>query len=383
MSVFKRVALLGLAIGVGNQILRTRKVEFCGENPIEFLGLEGEAAKSPLNTVALHPEALSYLRQANDKYKEMSGAQFQEIPLNSAVRTAKKQAYLHVAWTWNEFFGGKVPKIYPADLPGNSVHQFGVAIDVDLKEDSSRIKRALKTAKWKDTKSHEPHHFEATSISDFKSYVKGKQDLVEEDRTAYSDSITEFFETRKIVERDWPKFLEEKRKAEPLLRQIDILEARIPRLQHRVRTARDRVRQLETALSRARQRQAAAERQYNSFRYTYCPNGASYNDCDHPDLKRRFLREKQTLADRVASLRNEARRLESELVRLRAAEQDAIADLNAVQGQIDILKARLEANHKMYFEMEREMASRCETMKRAANNLNSAIVRIENKLRSS
>jgi chromosome segregation ATPase len=289
--------------------------------------------------MSLSPQAQVAFGKANAAYIALMDKKYPQISITSGRRSVYTQAGLRERYTKYKMFGGK--KWDPADLPAESTHQYGVAVDVVNKDDEAKIGKALRDNGWKDPYANEPWHFDATATGDYADAQKIIQALAED----YSE---------------WGKTLEQVLKIEHAIpkrqQAVALLTNKASFAAQKARKARQdvmllqqRIRQTEGQIEGAKKAVATAAKEvddlfksYDGYTYTMCPNGHPFETCTHEDLKAAYVTEKarrealwREAKAKLAALSPELAGLQSRLISLNTR---LVADTGKAQQLADEAK---------------------------------------------
>jgi|GEM_PF-4368616 len=247
----------------------------------------------------LHAEAYTTYATANASYQQSPGHQFPYITINSGRRSVHEQARLYEAYLRYLVLGGAPAN--PANKPGQSKHEYGLAIDVVRGNDESRLSNALAAAGWTATVPDEGWHFEATSIPSWASIESAIQTTVTPLSDQYASFLSDHFHITKRHQDDMPHYVSEKNRVAQLERSIRAEEAAL-RLRAAELQRRDAYLRTELGSMQLEQQQInELVRRYNTMIFDRCPNGNTFEQCTHDDLKRQWLIEKNNLAQTISS----------------------------------------------------------------------------------
>lgn len=244
----------------------------------------------------LHSEAYSMYQDANTEYKG-SGGTYSFIKLTSGRRTVQKQVDLYKSYIeYLECGGRQVPR---ANHPGRSLHNFGMAIDVERGTDEQRLLTALTNNGWIAAIEDEGWHFEAQAAPSFtkvKDYIQREISPVS---TQIADAIVNavLFSCHLKKTDDEFGLLETRYKeADKEIRRslADIRKRRID-----LNAEAKRLNDEATAIGHERTAIAALRRKLNGMVYDRCPNGESYSNCTHENYKQEWNQDRQELANAI------------------------------------------------------------------------------------
>lgn len=299
----------------------------CGEISyfLEFTGctLKGESEIDCTECDSLHPEAKKLFEKAVAKYKEDNDRYYETICIHSGRRNSERQYHLYKAYKLYQRHGLGEQKI-PANPPGYSLHEYGVAIDIVRTNDIQRLKSALENSGWKQHSSpKEAHHFDATGIKGWKSVIDFKQKLFSKYKNIRPN-------TEKLVdmEVDVDAIADNKADLKSDIRSLERRKSNLNRLLDRLHSKQESlqsdIEDLEMNLRVANINATRARDRYQNFRYTYCPDGNSLPNCQSSAHQR--------YRDRYSEDR----------AQLRRAHTDAEADVREIVRAIDRAESNLD-----------------------------------------
>jgi uncharacterized small protein (DUF1192 family) len=253
----------------------------------------------------LAPGARLIYDNANEAYRQKEVREFNFISIRSGYRGIAEQADLYEAAIRVKYEGGSAN---PADPPGMSTHNHGVAIDA-VRGSDKQITEELKAAGWSLTHSNEPWHFDATSIAAWGA-VQKKIASVAPKAKELRPQLIEKYENRKKIRDKFPRLEADKKRLTDEQQRLDAekrrLEARAADLTSRQAALEAKRSAIEAETSRLAELQSEIAR----MRFDQCPNGQSFEACSHEDLKARWTSARnqkiQSYEQRSARLRGEA-----------------------------------------------------------------------------
>jgi hypothetical protein len=251
----------------------------------------------------LHAEAKALYGTANAAYRKMDGRKRDYIAITSGLRSTARQAELYIAYIAH-LYGG--PTASRANKPGASNHEYGLAIDVTRSLDEKRFQTALTEAGWTNDLADEGWHFDAVAIPAWSSFQKRIAQVLKDHSEPFAKDVADQFEFEKLIKEHTPKFNEAVARLARLQSEIAAAEQVLARDQSRLAAEQQ---QLRVEQSNLRSREAALEEKrasYQRLRFQ-CPNGRSFEQCDHDDLKRDFAQRRDRLRSELESMQNVVR----------------------------------------------------------------------------
>lgn len=278
----------------------------------------------------LFSEATILYKHANKAYRRIAERQFPYITIKSGRRSAIDQANLYVAYI-GSIYGD--PPANPANRPGTSKHEYGLAIDVVRGDDEANLRDSLLTTGWSLIREDEGWHFEARGVASWNRIISDVDAKVRPLSDHLAENVVQYYEYRKKVQDNEPKYRREQGR---LTGERAALTAARNELSGRQRQLNDRAAQLsaeQRSIEQERRNVSDLQSRINGMHYSYCPNGQSYDQCT---LKQKYDRERQLLIDeynrRAAALRNREKRLRQDQSKLQSDQgqyQRDLANFNA------------------------------------------------------
>jgi len=296
---------------------------------------------------ALHPEAYEAYQEANAEYQTAVDRVYEKICINSGKRTVVKQVELYRLYRLKSDFDIGDGK--PADNPGHSVHEYGIAIDIIRASDEDRLKAALENNGWKQhASSEEQHHYTAIGVPSWAT-INSKRDSVLAAHIGLKDKIVQRIQTGLDTDDAERKVVEARQK-------VGYARQDVAAHRQAYKTNSDLLDAEKSRLSAAEQQRdslqltlANAKSDLQGFVYTYCPNHQPYDQCDHEDLKARYRAERQGKADNIAHLQqnlavltNQISVSEQRVAQLQQRLADAQAELVASEQREAVAESALQ-----------------------------------------
>lgn len=117
----------------------------------------------------LHTRAQELFKEADKSYYSKTSGK--HLSIESGTRTVYKQADLYIGWRLGQ------PGYNPANIPGASIHNYGLAIDVQNARDETVI-AALSENGWTRTvMPAEPWHWEPSGTAEHKAALKKQEEM--------------------------------------------------------------------------------------------------------------------------------------------------------------------------------------------------------------
>ena len=121
------------------------------------------------NYDGLHPDAQAAFRTADEAYWNATSGR--HLQIESGFRTVYRQAELYACWQLGQ------PGCNPADIPGASIHNYGVAIDI-RDSGSPQVVAALDNNGWDRTHNPpEPWHWEPVGVAAHTAAVQRREEM--------------------------------------------------------------------------------------------------------------------------------------------------------------------------------------------------------------
>jgi ankyrin repeat protein len=293
----------------------------------------------------LHEEAYKLYQDANTAYQANGGGAFRFIRLSSGRRSVQMQVNLYRAYIRHRECNG--PAANAANRPGQSLHNFGMAIDIVRGNDEALLSNALSSNGWVAAVEDEGWHFEAQAAPSFSRILQHMQQVVAPLSQAIADAIVNEVLFRCYIERNKTAFrnLEQKfrqtaqelsRKQQALRRRRDALNREAIRLNREASS----IAQEESAIR-------ALRRQLNNMVYRGCPNHEPFDRCTHEVEKQRWLQEKE-------NLRNEIQSREASLSARKLAWQNGKAAWGTEDRQLRTDESQFRADEASFRRLKRD-----------------------------
>jgi hypothetical protein len=335
------------------------------EAPCEQPAQANEALAEDPEASRLHPQALALYRAANTLYQSYDSHKLPYIRINpnNGRRSPVRQAQLYEAYIFHAFYGG--PKAPRANQPGKSKHEYGFAMDVVRNIDAMRLSRALTASGWTQPVDDEGWHWEASDAQKYQalaSYIDKEMAPLSHE---FGLRLSSYYERR--------------RESLELIGDVEALRVSVSQFERRhdeERVALDTERsaiqregeRLATVMSQARDagvELARLETQRRNKRYTYCPNGNTYEACQHPDLKARYDREVRELDGAI--VRTRARQ-----AALTAEHERGVAALEQRQRDCDSREAKWRSASRELQKLQGELRTKERQLTRAKQAMQNA-----------
>ncbi len=326
-------------IGDGSQ-------EFDAES--QSLDLESLAGEYDTKADQLHSEAKHLYLDANKEYRKDANRKYPYIRINSGVRNTVRQAELYIAFLQSRYGGPAAPR---ANKPGKSNHEYGLAIDVIRKLDEARLKSALVSKAWKNDIADEGWHFDAAGIKSWSDLQKKITKIGTQYSNPFGTDVASQFEYEKLIKENYPKYQSEATR-------LQAEQQRLLEEQKRLNSELDRLKKQEVSINgeiEAVNREVASLKRLRTkiekFRYTYCPNGKTFENCNHVEQKRRYINERNAMVDeynrRARALANRSNNLKGRINRHKSESQRFNSDAARFKQEADQFKKDIESLNKL------------------------------------
>lgn len=323
--------------------------------------------------MALSVQAQQAFDEANAAYIALPGKLQPRITYRSERRDVFRQAQLREKYWKFKLFGGI--KANAADLPGESTHQYGVAIDVNIEGDPQRIGDSLRAHRWRDPYPKEPWHFDAVGTGDYATAIAIAGTL--------SPQYQDWGNTLDAVLRIEHRVEVAQKRIMPLTNQVNLADQRAKGAQQGLKLLMQQLRQLEFKVAQEEERVESAVREeqvryqaHAGYKFNMCPNGYPFEDCSHEPEKAAYLQERSrrydawkqaqakldALSPGLAALRNRLRSESAKLEPARARTQRLTDDAKRLAEQLRDLRQEIQANRSLAAERRRRMGTLLSTI---------------------
>jgi hypothetical protein len=303
---------------------------------ISEISVEGDPSKS-----TLHPDAEAAYDKANTAYIAVAAHFYKFIEINSGVRSTATQYKLYRRFVEYKFFGGVHSS--PANQPGSSNHEYGLAIDIIYREDESLLTASLESNGWKKHKNPlEPWHFDASKIDNFSEIQNKISEVKKLHSIKIVDSLFDRLNAEKTIENEIPayeansKYLEKRSK--------DLGQFKI-HLTTKHTTSLNLKKTLEKNVDNFREKikeLTVLKKSLTNFRYNYCPNGNKYSLCTHTDNKLKYTNERNKMISQYNEMSTQLKKERVDLVEEKSSLVSFIKDFTAENSRFKYEVGRLQ-----------------------------------------
>lgn len=306
--------------------------------------------------VELHGEAETAYDDANSEYLEADNHVYPYIKINSAVRSTVNQYHLYRKFIEHKDFGGEYSA--PANQPGSSNHEYGLAIDIFRKEDEYLLKKCLENNGWKQhSNTSEPWHYDATGIPGYSDI----QSKIAKVKSAYSlpivTALYERLNAEKTLDKDLPAYKVTRENIEKRSVSLKAFKQHLKTTQTSLKTRRQKLSDKANDFTIEIEKLKEQKRKISKFKYSYCPNGNAYSACAHLDQKRRYTEERNVL---ISAYNKTTIKLEKTRVYLVEEKSNLAADVKAfivensrLNSEVTRLRADIEKLAKFKTQLEK------------------------------
>lgn len=250
----------------------------------------------------LHVEAFNLYKKANSAYLSDPNHTEAYIDINNGngKRSVEKQKRLYEAFVQTlKDCGGtgrKPPGIHGANLPGNSLHQYGFAIDVIRNRDEKLIDKYLKANGWDPVHSKdEGWHFEAVSAPNYNRVKLEIKEKVYPVALKYGHAICSVFIHKKTITTGLTKYNNQRKLIITKRKELAIKKNDQRKKYLKLKKKHNVIQKQKGKLQNFQNKFRRLSKKIRTKRYTYCPNKKPFNQCNHRSLKKRYQQEKKSL----------------------------------------------------------------------------------------
>jgi chromosome segregation ATPase len=278
----------------------------------------------------LHATTVAMLEAADAS--PLTPAGLTPIALRDGKRTAPVQALLSARRIKHVEFGA--PYQDKAALPGQSYHEYGLAIDV-IHENAAALKKALEEAGFKQLAA-EAWHFTASASSHVAAVNQRRAELKPRSDRFATDLRKSFKARQKLIPLQ-EALDKEAVNAKVVQASIKLLDADLKAANKELAQLNKQAAALEDAALKADLAVQSAKLKLNSHLKSTCPEGKLYDFCvAHPEWKKQFMVTKKAIEKQVKSM-------EADFVAKQAKHQAVKAQADAKQKGFDALTAQKKA----------------------------------------
>lgn len=318
------------------------------------LGLHSHVLEYPgpntPNLDGLHARAKEMFRRADETY--YSATNGKHLVIESGQRTVQRQADLYICWRLGQ------AGCNPADIPGASIHNYGLAIDVQNARDEKVI-AALNGAGWQRTvMPGEPWHWEPVGTPEHSSALQrqaqmkaagsiarnwqGEWESARSKNDKRNSMVNDFNARLQVWQPQWQQLQND---AAAFNRDVDVHNARVAELKRDMDAFNERVRRHNQEIESLRQLRARIEsmppgpaRDQAIAEYNRRAQAAQVERAQIEQQRASLqARDAQLLQDKAA-LDRRKQELEGRYARL-STERDALLRM---KGEIDQLRTEIE-----------------------------------------
>lgn len=251
------------------------------------------------------------------QYEQHSDKKLKTILIDSGYRTSEEQLRLYrpfLGWVLDGKPNDR--KVNAANIPGTSLHEFGLAVDVISKLDRQLVSKIMNDNGWKDNKPKEPWHFEFVSISETDRIKKARKVI----RNQYSNKLVKDLEDSHEAKKNL-KELEEKYsntllRGNALRASLVLRRKRLVLVEEKIAASEVEIKGVGSLIDLQGQILASLKRRLDNMIYDRCPNGASFEDCNHTVEKSEFNIDRSKVSQDQGTARQEVKSLEERKARL-------------------------------------------------------------------
>ena len=265
----------------------------------------------------LEKTARAAFQSAVHQYEQHSDKKLKTILINSGYRTTEEQLRLYRPFReWVLDGEPNDRKVNAASIPGTSLHELGLAVDVISKLDRQLVSKVMNDNGWKDNKLKEPWHFEFVSISETDRIKKARKVI----RNQYSNKLVKDLDDSHEAKKNF-KELEEKYsntllRGNALRASLVLRRKRLVLVEEKIAASEVEIKSVSSLIDLQGQVLASLKRRLDNMIYDRCPNGASFEDCTHIVEKSDFNINRSKVFQEQGAARQEVKSLEERKARL-------------------------------------------------------------------
>ena len=308
------------------------------------------------NAKLLHRDAEQLYLRANEAYQRNASRVYQRICIHSGRRPVMEQVALYRKHLLHKEFGG--PSVPPANNPGYSPHEYGLAIDIIRSGDEALLKAALEGAGWEQhSNPSERHHYSAKGIESWREIERKRGEILQkyfDMKELIADHIRADIGHTELVE----KLRDEQLHLARVRTRLRAAAKEVERQQRKVNELKDHLDVLEIEARIIQDELLAAERELRSFKYTTCPDKNPLEDCisdKHKPQRDEYFRKRASLEREVDSVRrtlqDHQRKISRQLTQIESAERQ----MAIYEDRRDMVQVELDDQEKLVYEAKKSV----------------------------
>lgn len=255
-------------------------------------------------TIALHPKAQLAFDAANLAFSKEIAKPGSKIKLTSSKRAVAKQFDLYVGFLRYKFFDAGVP-FAPANRPGTSNHEYGLAIDIVIGQpNEAEARKALIQNGWVlHSNPKDPWHYDCSGIPEWTTIQAKIRKVRDTSSKDFVEKIQKYLESEKTVGEKWTGRAELLSRLESTASKLTEVRKSRNKVVTELESLKDSVVSAQDRLNRERERcKRYKERDVDGYKYTQCPDGNPLSDCTsdgHARFRQVYFKEKRRREERL------------------------------------------------------------------------------------
>lgn len=303
--------------------------------------------------MSLHPKAQLAFDAANATFATVTNKPDAKIQLTSSVRTVSKQFELYIGYLRFKYFGASKP-FAPANRPGTSNHEYGLAVDIKLGQSNEEEARQALTANgWVLHKNpNDPWHYDCSGIKEWgeiQAQIKKVRDTASQDFVVLFDP---YLKSEQELNEGWPD-------RQAMLSALNAAQRTYSELVQREKTMKGQEIKLERNIVQAQDKLAKETERCRKFKvervegyeYTLCPNRNPLPQCtgdEHLPFRNRYLKERKRREDRLRLWEQKIQRGKQVLERDKQQLEDLRKSLAQLAVKLPPAKADFDSKKRAY-----------------------------------
>lgn len=293
-----------------------------------WLSTQNVSGEEDPKSQELRASAKKLYDDANSDYRNMEGKKEEHIRINEAFRDTRTQAEYYDNYIKYKYFNG--PKANLAAIPGQSRHEFGIAMDILRKLDEDRYNKALTDNGWEKTVPGEPWHFEATGASDFEE-IEAARVAIKPKANDYAKIVYDVFALEVAESEERIEFQKKQRERQAANQEFRRARKREQAKSQELKANRSETSKKKRELAKIKADRSEAEKRLKNLKYDGCPNGYGYNDCDHEQFKQEYDSKKRNLESTIIRMKQQEKATQADISDLQREEREIRKEITALK----------------------------------------------------